>query len=140
MLVLIPAGFLIFGAALIVAAARMRRGDRRFAQAAERARGTVVGVRWRGGNHTPSAFPVVRYTLPDGRTVEAQSSYGARRAVPEGTAVDVLYDPANPQRIELAGSGATGTFLAVLLGFMGAGFLGLGAILALIFYALRDAF
>jgi len=138
MLFLIPAAFLVLGGALIVAAARMRRGDRSFARTAERATGTVIGVRWRGGD-TPSAFPLVRYTLPDGRTVEAQSGYGGRTAPPEGSAVDVLYDPADPARIELAGGRATGTFLAVILGFMGAGLLGLGAVLALIFYALRDA-
>jgi hypothetical protein len=139
MLFLIPAVFLVVGAALIVAAARMRRGDRRFGSVAERATGTVTGVRWRGGN-TPSAFPIVRFTLPDGRAIEAQSGYGARTAPREGSVVDVLYDPDDPTRIELAGARATGTFLAVVLGFMGAGFLGLGAVLALIFYALRDAF
>jgi hypothetical protein len=139
MLFLIPAAFLVLGAALTVAAARLRRGDRRFGRTAERATGTVIGVRWRGGD-TPSAFPVVRYTLPGGRTVEAQSGYGGRTAPPEGSAVDVLYDPKDPARIELEGARGTGMFLAVVLGVIGAGFLGLGALLALIFYALRDAF
>src|SRR3954469_3415152 len=139
MLFLIPAAFLVLGAALIVAAARMRRGDRRFGRTAARATGTVVGVRWRGGD-TPSAVPVVRFTLPDGRAIEAQSGYGARTAPPEGSTVDVLYDPNDPTRFELPGARATGAFLAVVLAFTGTGLLGLGAILALVFYALRGAF
>jgi hypothetical protein len=140
MLFLVPLASALLGLGLIWAAVSIRRGDRRFARRARQATGTVIGARWRGGGGqtAPNAFPVVRFSLPDGRTIEAQSSYGRRTAVPEGATVSVLYDPADPTRIELEGSRATGTFLAVLLGLIGAGFLGLGAVGTLILVAIRD--
>jgi hypothetical protein len=140
-LFLVPLAFALLGLGLIWAAVSIRRGDRRFARNARQATGTVVGARWRGGGGetAPSAFPVVRFTLPDGRTIEAQSSYGARRAVPEGATVTLLYDPAEPTRVELEGSSSSGTFLAVILGFIGAGFFCLGSFGTLLLLAIRDA-
>jgi hypothetical protein len=139
-LFLVPLACALLGLGLIWAAVRMRRSDRRFQRAARQARGTVVGARWRGGGGetAPHAFPVVRYDLPDGRTIEAQSSYGGRTAPPEGSTVTVLYDPADPARVELEGGHATGTFLAVLLGFIGAGIFFLGAFGTLILLAIED--
>jgi Protein of unknown function (DUF3592) len=140
-LFLVPLAFALFGLGLVWAAFSIRRGDRRFARHARQTTGTVIGARWRGGGGetAPSAFPVVRFELPDGRTIEAQSSYGGRTAVPEGATVTVLYDPAEPTRIELEGGRATGTFLAVILGFIGAGFFCLGAFGTLVLLAIRDA-
>ena len=138
MLFLVPLGFALLGLGLVWAAVSIRRGERRFARHARQTTGTVSGAHWRGGI-APSAFPVVRFELPDGRTIEAQSSYGGRTAVPEGATVTVLYDPADPTRIELEGGRATGTFLAVILGFIGAGFFCLGAFGTALLLAIRDA-
>jgi hypothetical protein len=48
-------------------------------------------------------FPVVRFTLPDGRVVEAETMLGAKPAPTRvGRRVPVRYDPADPSRVVLA--------------------------------------
>jgi hypothetical protein len=140
-LFLVPLAIALLGLGLIWVAIRTRRSDRRFERHARQATATVVGARWRGGGGetAPHAFPVVRFTLPDGRAIEAQSSYGARTELPDGATVTVLYDPAEPTRIELEGSRPAGTFLAVVLGVIGAGFFCFGTFGTLVLLAIRDA-
>jgi hypothetical protein len=113
-------------------AAHRVRGDDRFSRTAG---ATVVALRWRG--HPADAFPVVRFQLPDGQPVEAQSTWGSRPArLNEGDRVEILYDPRDPTRIRLPGEAAAGAFLTVALVLSGAGFTVLGALLAVLSYAL----
>ncbi len=60
----------------------------------------------RDGEYT--FYPVVAFKLPGGELVEARSSVGSVLLPPkehfrEGATVSVLYDPAKPTRIEVAG-------------------------------------
>jgi hypothetical protein len=113
-------------------AARRIRGDDRFSAAAG---ATVVGLRWRG--HPADAFPVVRFQLPGGEPVEAQSTWGSRPArLNEGDRVEILYDPRDPTRIRLPGEATAGAFFTVALVLSGVGFTVLGALLAVVSYAL----
>jgi hypothetical protein len=135
MLIVIPLLVMAIGAGLLWLAARLRRGER-VSPSARRAVGTVVALRRRG--EPASAFPVVRFELPDGSTVEAQGTWGSRPARHrEGDRLEILYDPRDPTRIHLAGESASGAFLAVALAVAGAGFLALGVLLALGSYALH---
>jgi hypothetical protein len=129
MLIVIPLLLLAIGAGLIWFARRLR-DDR----ATVPATGTVVGLRRRGGDPGPSWFPVVRFQLPDGRTVEAESTWGSRPArVREGDSIELLYDPADPTTIRLPGEQAAGAFFAVALILTGAGLVVLGVLLGVVF-------
>jgi len=141
MLWLIPAAAVAFGVMLIVAAARSQSSDRRFAADARRATGTVVGMRRIGGGDArDEAFPIVRFELPDGRAVEAQSRYGSRPApASEGDTVSVLYDPRDPRRVQIGEVKATGVFLNALLGVVGGGLVVFGLMFGAILYLIRDA-
>jgi hypothetical protein len=119
------------GLALFWAARRVRGRDR-FSRSAG---ATVVALRRRG--HPADAFPVVRFHLPDGQPVEAQSTWGSRPArLHEGDRVDILYDPRDPTRVRLPGEATAGAFVTVALVLAGAGFVVLGALLAVVSYAL----
>jgi hypothetical protein len=88
---------------------RLRR-ERAFARSAAQAPGMVIGFQRRlprgSANRSGSQsydFPVVRYTKQAGQTVEFASRSATRpRVVREGQAVNVLYDPAAPQRVRIA--------------------------------------
>jgi hypothetical protein len=119
------------GLGLFWLAHRLRGGDR-FSQPAS---ATVVGLHRRG--HPADAFPVVRFHLPGGEPVEAQSTWGSRPArFREGDRVEILYDPQNPTRVRLPGEATAGAFLTVALVLAGVGCVGVGALLALVSYAL----
>lgn len=67
------------------------------------ARGVVVAHRWQstgatvGGPGCQVAFPIVRWSLPDGTVVEHQGSSGQNPPSEfRGAEVDVFYDPQNP--------------------------------------------
>jgi hypothetical protein len=138
---LIPAVFVIVGVALVYAAIRTMRGDRAFAAVAQPATAIVTALRWRANHDTSSlAYPVVRFSLPDGRTFEVESQWGARPApAREGETVQVLYDPADPTRARLAKSmGASGFLWAIFL-VAGLGCTALGVVLGVIFLLVRDA-
>src|SRR3954454_9856438 len=142
MLFLIPLALVAAGAALIVAGVRSQRETTRFAAAARRTTGVVTGPRRHSGGDTPPrVFPVVPFSLPAGRTAEAQSRYGSQPPpAREGETVTVLYDPADPTRMQLDHSAGAGRFYSALLVFMGAGLAGLGVLVAIVFSLLRDAF
>jgi Protein of unknown function (DUF3592) len=136
MVVAIPPALMAIGAGLIWLAHRLRHGGDRFALVARPASATVVSLQWRG--HPADAFPVVRFDLPGGEPVEAQSTWGSRPArYREGDRVEILYDPRNPTHVRLPGEKAAGAFLTVALIAAGLGFLGLGALLGLVVYALE---
>jgi hypothetical protein len=110
---LFPAGFLLIGGAMIALALKARRRRADWEASATRAAGEVTDLRWRSvgraGDSNLLAFPVLRFSLPDGRTVETQSSWGTNPpAAKPGEQVTVLYDRADPTSASLpAGGGAS---------------------------------
>ena len=99
---LFPAGFLLIGGGMIAMALRAKRRRARWEEAASRTSGEVTDLRWQSvgqaGDSNLLAFPVLRFSLPDGRTVETQSSWGTNPpAAKPGARVTVLYDPPTPR-------------------------------------------
>ncbi|MGN6576057.1 MAG: DUF3592 domain-containing protein [Nocardioides sp.] len=65
-------------------------------------------------------FPVVRFALPDGRVVEAQTVYGADPAPTRpGRTEPVRYDPDDPTRVMLARGGTRPGTLGVMFTVLG---------------------
>ena len=106
---LIPLVFVAVGALLAVLGVRNLRASNRFIRTAGEASGEVTDVRTRAVGHGSDSnlahFPVVRFQLPDGRVVEAETDTGVNFKRPRaGQPVTVLYDPADPTHARIAGS------------------------------------
>jgi Protein of unknown function (DUF3592) len=133
---LVPAVVMcVLGWVFLRSARRARGAGAAFLRDAVTARADVVDVREKyrpraESDSMPSYFPVVVFTLPDGRVVESEVMVGARPAPARvGDRVEVRYDPVDPRRVTLARGlaslGAAGCFatgLAVALWLVG-GFL-----------------
>lgn len=103
-----PVIFGLVGSVFVVIGLRSGAALRRFRRTAERAPGVVLDLvlQLSGGRQDPSwlYFPIVRYSLADGRVVDFKSPQGsAPAAVRKGQQVTVLYDPANPINARLEG-------------------------------------
>lgn len=104
----VPVIFALVGSLFVVFGLRSTNALRRFRRTAERAPGVVLdlvldaaGPR---GDRSWIYFPIVRYSLPDGRVVDFRSPQGSvPAAVRKGQQVTVLYDPANPKNARLEG-------------------------------------
>ena len=122
---LVPFLLMLVGALFVVFGVRSRRATRSFEARAEQAPGVVTAVNWRMVGHNPGdrtqlAFPVLRFTTADGRPVEAEAAFGtAPPRAREGEPVTVMYDPADPSRPRLSGTG-TETALALIFTILGA--------------------
>jgi hypothetical protein len=99
--------FVAFGALVCVDALRALRRIRRFRAVAESATGVVVDRRFastaRSDRRTWKAFAVARFTTADGQAIEATSQWGQLAPLGIGDAVTVLYDPADPKVVAVAG-------------------------------------
>jgi len=87
---------------------------------------------WLHNTDGPSTIvhtPVVRFALPDGRTVEAATMTGTKPAPARvGDVVDVRYDPDRPTLVDLAHSRAGGLVSCMFVG-LGLVFATIGAVL-----------
>ena len=84
----------------------------------------MTDLRWQSvgqaGDSNLLAFPVLRFSLPDGRTVETQSSWGTNTpAAKPGTQVTVLYDPADPTSASLPAGGSSAVVNGVIVALGG---------------------
>jgi hypothetical protein len=117
---LFPLGFVLIGGAMVALALKAKRSRADWEAAATRASGEVTDLRWqsvgRAGDSNLLAFPVLRFSLPDGRTVETQSSWGTNppQAKP-GAQVTVLYDPADPTSASLPAGTAASVVSSVIV-------------------------
>src|SRR4051794_13446489 len=140
---LLPLVFPVIGILVIVSGIRSLRAALRFQRKAQQAPGTVTELRWEwtsdgaDNSSSASAFPVVRFTLPDGRMVEAQTAFGSNPPpAREGQAVTVLYDPDDPTYVRLPGFMRSGHFTGVLTIVIGAVFVVLGSLIGSVFVVL----
>jgi hypothetical protein len=105
--------FAVVGAAVAFQGVRSARASRAFERIAQRADGEVMDVRYetvgRAGDSSRASIPVVRFTLPDGRTVQTEARMGTSSGFKlKGSDVTVLYDPADPRRARIEGFMAGG--------------------------------
>jgi len=128
---LVPVGFALLGALALWFSIHQRRAVQGFKARAARASGVCTSVRSQVmgtvGDPTVLYFPVVRFTLPDGREVEAETAVGTSPpAAQAGQHVTVLYDPDRPTSIRLEGFRADGTLVHAVFGVIGGVFLVFG--------------
>jgi hypothetical protein len=130
------AAFAGIGLLLVVVGIVIARSQRAFHRRARRAPGYVTDVKWSAvgpqADTTMAAYPVVRFTLPDGREVETTARTGTTvDAMKQGKRVTVLNDPDDPAQAQVASSGgaiASGVFIGVgvILMLLGAGLIAAG--------------
>jgi hypothetical protein len=128
---LMPLAFVAVGVLIAALGVRGLRADARFRRSGQAAEAEITGMRheWRGtpGDRSRISFAVLRFVLPDGRTVETQADFAMSwppRHV--GDRVTILYDPDNPARARIS-RGLTGAAPTI----MGAGLLVFGIVFAL---------
>jgi hypothetical protein len=105
--------FAVVGGLVALQGIRSLRASRAFEQVAQRADGELVEVRYEtvgpAGSNSRTSIPVVRFTLPDGRTVQTEARMGTGPGFRfNGSEVTVLYDPADPRRARIEGLMAGG--------------------------------
>jgi hypothetical protein len=119
-----PAAFLLIGGGMIALAVKAKRRRARWEADAASTSGEVTDLRWQSvgqaGDSNLLAFPVLRFSLPDGRTVETQSSWGTNPpAAKPGAQVTVLYDPADPTSASLPAGGSASVVSGVIIALGG---------------------
>ncbi|MBO0810945.1 MAG: hypothetical protein J2P23_02745 [Microlunatus sp.] len=98
-----------------------------------RMRGEAYDFRWSGGDNS-SQYWLLRWTGPDGVQHQCQNPFG----MSGGTArtfpfpVDLLVDPANPDRAQVAGGTRSGSAVAVIFTAFGAVVLVVGIAIAVL--------
>ncbi|WP_354699637.1 hypothetical protein DSM112329_05358 [Paraconexibacter sp. AEG42_29] len=108
--ILLGCGGVMLAAAVVIlfVASRIRRSRRGFEAIAARGRGRITDVKWEARyRHGPEVSMRARvrlaYTLADGRPADAWSFESSSPAAGKvGAEVDVLYDPAAPDRVRVA--------------------------------------
>jgi hypothetical protein len=129
---LMPLAFVAMGLLFAFLGVRGLTSDARLRRRGLAAEAEITDVRyeWRGdtpGERSRLSFAVLRFALPDGRTVETQASFGASWSPGKvGDRVPILYDPADPTRARIA-RGMTGAAPRIL----GAGMIVFGIVFAL---------
>jgi hypothetical protein len=108
------------GALVVLAGIAVLRSGRAFDRRAVAAPGEVTDVRWRwtgpATDKSPIGYPIVRFTLPDGRVVETEArSTTTFDVAEEGRSVSVLYDPDDPAQARVAGRAGTTPVAAAAL-------------------------
>ena len=133
---LVPVGFIAFGLLFAFVGLRGRKQAKAFRARAARAPGVVTEVRTRfvdtgGGVDTGGSlmyYPVVRFTLPDGRVVDTETPGAAPSPARQGAQVTVLYDPNSPTEAVLDSSWSDGTTGSGCITAFGIGFAVLGGL------------
>jgi hypothetical protein len=139
----VPPLFVVAGIAILIASVRGLIGANRFERRAQRTSALVTELRWRAhsnragssGPNSRVAHPVLRFVLPDGRTVEVESGAGTNPpSAREGDTVTVLYDPDDPTVARVDGLMNSGRLAAVIGLIMGLAFVVLGSLITGVFY------
>jgi Protein of unknown function (DUF3592) len=142
---LIPVIFVVVGIGVVIASVRGLVRANRFERTAQRTNALVTALRWKhtsGGSSSSTsriAYPVLRFQLPDGRSVETESTFGSNPApAHEGDSVTVLYDPGDPTDARIEGFLSSGRLASVIGLLIGIAFAVGGSVLTGVFYLARD--
>lgn len=128
--------FILFGVLFVVLGVVWIARERRFAARAMTAGVVVLALTERhttiDDSPTTLLFPVVRFTGMTGEEITFENPTGSRPAVARvGQQVSVIYDPIYPHSARLA-SGCLRYGVSVAFIALGIGFVGFGAVFALI--------
>lgn len=136
----VPWLFVLAGAVLLGIGIRALVRARRFQRRARRANAVVTRLNWKSTTQTKHvAFPVLRFELPDGRTIEAEAQTGTNPApAEEGQPVVVLYEADDPTIVRLAGLQGSGQLGAGIMIAAGAGAIVIGTFVGLLFALLGN--
>lgn len=137
MLPLLVAGLVAIGAGVFLGARgrRQRSEASAFTASARTATAEVTDLRLRHQRYNRQHddgfwLPVVRFSLPDGRVVEAETLTGSMPAPARvGEQVEVRYDPDDPRRVNLARGLAQPGNLGCLTLALATGLVGVGLVL-----------
>lgn len=137
MLPLLVAGLVAVGAGLVfgVRGGRQRGAASAFTASALTATAEVTDLRLRHQRYNREHddgfwLPVVRFTLPDGSVVEAETLTGSMPAPARvGEQVEVRYDPEDPRRVNLAQGLAQPGNLGCLTTALAVGLVGVGLVI-----------
>ena len=84
---------------------RRSRADRAFRGAAAHAEAEITDIRWKTVGPLPDrdrlAYPLLRFTLPDGSVYESRSEAPTSGPREVGDRVEVLYLPDDPSRVRV---------------------------------------
>jgi hypothetical protein len=141
----VPVLFVVVGIGVVIASVRGLARANRFERTAQRTNALVTALHWKhtssAGSSTSSrvAYPVLRFELPDGRPVEAESTFGSNPSpAREGDTVTVLYDPADPTDARVEGFLSSGRLASVIGLLIGLAFAVFGSVLAAVFFLAGD--
>ena len=124
---------------------KMGRFYREFDRIAARAEGVVVEINWLSSEaerrthqiHRGTAFPVVEFSLPSGQIIRAQTHTGRNPAPAKvGEQVTVLYDPNQPEHIELLHNSGR-TMMAPLYYVLAIGFVVFACLVIVVWFLLK---
>ncbi len=130
------------GVYFLVWGRRQARTAHAFGATALPAQAVVTDLRLRHQTHNQEHddgywVPVVRFVLPDGRQVEAETLVGSMPAPAKvGDRVPVRYDPADPHRVNLSAGRAQPASLGCLWTTLGSVLVGLGLLVLLVWVVL----
>ena len=140
---LITVVLLVIAVVVFQKARSIGRFYRVFEQKAEVAQGVVLDVEWFNSEveHNThqitrgAAFPVVEFTLPDGRVIRARTHTGRNPAPAKaGETVTVLYDPLRPEHVELKKN--SGRDMMAPMYYVLAGFFAVAAVMVVLMWFL----
>lgn len=118
--------FLSVGGVLLAVCVFLAVRTSGFRSRAAPATGTVVELRYESGRKGGAYFPVVRFQTRDGQEVRFKNGVGQNPAAHKvGDSVEVLYEPARPQRASINHLFDL-YFSSLITGFMGLMFTGFG--------------
>ena len=137
---LVPVGFLVIGLVFVVVGVRGWRQQGSFElRAAGRVNAVVTEIRRRpkgtGSDRSTIACPIVRFTLPNRRTVEGEAmavEHPGSIWRREGVEVPVVYDPAEPTAVAIEGATQGGRVLYGCFAAFGAVFALIGLLVMLL--------
>ncbi len=146
MLPLLAAGLVAVAAGLYfgVHGRRQRAAASAFASSAEATTAEVTDLRLRHQRYNRKHddgfwLPVVRFTLPDGRVVEAETMTGSMPAPAKvGERVEVRYDPGDPRRVNLARGLAQPGNLGCMTTALAVGLVGVGLLVIGVWFLLTQ--
>lgn len=131
---LVPGLFALVGLGLLVTSVFVYLNTRNFINSSAKATGQVIAhASGRSSDGTLTYAPVISFRTPDGQVVEFKSQASSSSPSPAvGEAVEVLYNPRQPQEAEI-NTFSSLWILPIILSALGAGFFIIGTTVFMVF-------